>query len=104
LEKCTAEKFFFGSKTTIYLSTSKHEICKFFLLLWVIFALLDLDPNSEYEYGSGSIDLIESGSNRDPDPKHCSGIKKMIIILVKRLFFPSSLKYEGACLSVGVEG
>jgi hypothetical protein len=36
---------------------------KFFLLLWVIFALLDPDP----EYGS--TDLIESGSN--PDPKPC---------------------------------
>jgi hypothetical protein len=30
----------------------------FFLLLWVIFALLDLDPDSE----SGSTDPIESGS------------------------------------------
>ncbi len=29
------------------------------------FALLDLDPESEY--GSGSTDLIESGSNPDPD-------------------------------------
>jgi hypothetical protein len=38
----------------------------FFLLLWVIFALLDLDPDSESVYGS--TDLIESGSN--PDPKH----------------------------------
>ncbi len=34
----------------------------FFLLLWVIFALLD--PDSE----SGSTDPIESGSNWDPDP------------------------------------
>ncbi len=38
-----------------------------FLRLWVIFALLDPDPDSEY----GSTDLIESGSNRDPDPQHC---------------------------------
>ncbi len=30
------------------------------------FALLDPDPDSEY--GSGSTDLIESGSIRDPDP------------------------------------
>jgi hypothetical protein len=39
-------------------NTSKHELLQiFFLLLWVIFALLDpdLDP--------------ESGSNPDPDPK-----------------------------------
>ncbi len=35
---------------------------KFFLLLWVIFALLD--PDSE----SGSTDPIESGSNPDPQP------------------------------------
>ncbi len=39
-------------------SNSKHEISTFFLLLWVIFALLDPDPDSE----SGSTDLIESGS------------------------------------------
>ncbi len=39
----------------------------FFLLLWVIFALLDQDPDSES--GSGSTDPIESGSNPDPDPQ-----------------------------------
>ncbi len=39
----------------------------FFLLLWVIFALLGPDPDSESGYGS--TDLIESGSN--PDPEHC---------------------------------
>ncbi len=33
--------------------------------MWVIFALLDPDS----EYGSGSTDLIESGSNPVPDPK-----------------------------------
>jgi hypothetical protein len=79
----------FGLKTTIYLSlglhkdvqateeafssqkrtssTSKHEISKNFPILWVIFALLD--PDRDSEYGSGSIALIESGSNTDPDPK-----------------------------------
>jgi hypothetical protein len=38
------------------------------LLLWVIFALLDPDPDSEYGSGcgSGSTDPIESGSNWDP--------------------------------------
>jgi len=35
--------------------------------LWVIFALLDPDPDSEY--GSGSNDLNEYGSNTDLDPK-----------------------------------
>jgi hypothetical protein len=41
-------------------STSKHEIFKKILLLWVIFYLLYLSSDSEY--GSGSTDLIESGS------------------------------------------
>ncbi len=45
------------------------KFLKFFQLLWVIFALLDPDPDSEY--GSGSTDLIESGSSPDPDPKPC---------------------------------
>ncbi len=39
----------------------------FFPLFWVIFALLDSDPDSEYESGSGSTDQIESGSNSVPD-------------------------------------
>jgi hypothetical protein len=39
----------------------------FFLFSLVIFALLYPDPDSE----SGSTDLIESGSNPDPNPKHC---------------------------------
>jgi hypothetical protein len=39
---------------------------KKYILLWVIFALLDPDPDSEY--GSGSTDPIEYGSNPDPDP------------------------------------
>jgi hypothetical protein len=42
----------------------------YFLLLWVIFALLDPDPDSGSRSGYGFIDLIESGSNPDPDPKH----------------------------------
>jgi hypothetical protein len=44
-------------------SSTKHEISKFFIFLWVIFALLnpDLDPDSE----SGSTDLIESGSGTE---------------------------------------
>jgi hypothetical protein len=44
-------------------NTSKHELRKN-LFLWVIFALLDPDPDSEY----GSTDPIESGSNPDPQP------------------------------------
>jgi hypothetical protein len=47
-------------------NTSKHELFqKYFLLLWVTFALLDPDPDSV----SGSTDLIESGSIQDPDPQ-----------------------------------
>jgi hypothetical protein len=39
---------------------------KFLDFLWVIYSVLDLDPISGSGYGS--IDLIESGSNLDPDP------------------------------------
>ncbi len=41
---------------------------KFFLLLWVIFALLDPDPDPDSEYGSGFTGPIEYGSDPDPDP------------------------------------
>ncbi len=76
--------YFFGSKTTIYLSLSLHKerpsyrrspqiskeaiqhfktrTFKFFLLLWVIFALLDPDPDSESGSGSGSLNRL------NPDP------------------------------------
>jgi hypothetical protein len=49
---------FRGQKRTS--SISKHEVPLLFNILWVIFTLLDpdLDPKS----GSGSTDLIESGS------------------------------------------
>jgi hypothetical protein len=43
------------------------KFLKNFLFLRVIFPLLDPNPDSE----SGSTDLIKSGSNPDPDPKHC---------------------------------
>jgi hypothetical protein len=33
------------------------------------FAVLDPDPDSGS--GHGSTDLIETGSNLDPNPKHC---------------------------------
>jgi hypothetical protein len=54
------KKSFSSQKRTS--STSKHEISLFFLLLRVIFPLLDLDPDPDSEYGSGSrsTDLIES--------------------------------------------
>jgi hypothetical protein len=53
----TEEAFSLQKKTS---STSKHEIFKNFLFLWVIFVILDLDPDSESR--SGSTDLIEYGS------------------------------------------
>jgi hypothetical protein len=67
--------FFFGSKTTIYLSLGLHKgrpsyrrslqpskeniqhfkkILYFFLFFWVIFALLDPVPDPQFECGSGS--------------------------------------------------
>ncbi len=42
------------------------KFLNFFYFLWVIFALLDPDPDSEY--GSGFTDPFESGSNSDPQP------------------------------------
>ncbi len=49
-------------------STLKHEISYFFFYFCGYWALLD--PNSDSGSGYGSIDLIESGSNQDPDSKH----------------------------------
>jgi hypothetical protein len=47
------------------------DLKKKLILLWVIFALLALDPDPDSEYGSGSTDPIESGSNPDTDPQPC---------------------------------
>jgi hypothetical protein len=41
-------------------NTSKHELLKNFLLLWVIFALLDPDPDSKS--GSGSATLVKNAA------------------------------------------
>ena len=82
--------FLFWSKTAIYLSLGLHKVCptyrrslqfskeaiqhfktwtftNFFLLLWVIFALLDPDPDSEYGSGSTGPDWIriQSGSGSE---------------------------------------
>jgi hypothetical protein len=54
-------------------STSKHEIAKKILFLWVIFALLDPDPES------GSTGLIESV---DPDPEHCNKHRSVVRIRI----------------------
>ncbi len=48
-------------------STLTWILLTFFVFLWVIFAFLDPDPDSR----SWSNVLIESGSNPDPDRKHC---------------------------------
>jgi hypothetical protein len=60
----TKEAVSFQKRTS---STLKHEISQFFLLLWVILTLLnpDLEPDSGYVSGSGSTDLIESGSESE---------------------------------------
>ncbi len=54
---------------------------KFFLLLWVIFALLDPDPDSQ----SGSTDPIESGSNPAPDPQPYSVLMLLPVFRCTRL-------------------
>ncbi len=64
-------------------STSKHKNLNFFLFLWVIFDLLDPDPDSESGYGS--TDLTESGSRSET--------------LEKRLTFPTK-----TASSVGLPG
>jgi hypothetical protein len=57
--------------------------------LWVIFALLDPDPYSNY--GSGSNGPIEYGSNTDPDtdpdPKPCYLPIRIQIQGVDKIFF-----------------
>jgi hypothetical protein len=58
-KKITAEKKAFSSQKRPSHSL-EHELLNFFILLRVIFALLDPDPDSES--GSGSTDPIESGS------------------------------------------
>ncbi len=95
-EKKLQLKFFFcfWSKTAIYLSLGLHKVCpsyrrrlqfskeaiqnfktwiftNYCLLLLVIFALLEPDPYPDSEYGSGSTDPIEYGSNPDPNPQPC---------------------------------
>jgi hypothetical protein len=42
----------------------KLKFINFFLCIWVIFDLLDSDPDSEF----GSRDLLQSGSNPDTVP------------------------------------
>jgi hypothetical protein len=49
--------------------------------MWVIFALLD--PNPDPEPGYGYTDLLESGS--DPDPKRCSTVAERCLILIVKL-------------------
>ncbi len=46
------------------------KFLNFFLLSWVIFVLLDPYPDPDSKYVSGFTDLIESGSNTDPDPQY----------------------------------
>ncbi len=63
---------------------------EFFLLLWVIFALLDPDLYSNS--GSGSNGPIEYGSNpdpdTDPDPKPWNPDRKLSTSLGKNKYVP----------------
>jgi hypothetical protein len=52
---------------------------KKFLLLWVIFALLDPDLDPDSEYGSGSTDPVEYGSNPDLDPIRIHNPEKILV-------------------------
>jgi hypothetical protein len=52
------------------------KFLKFFLLLWVIFALLDPDPDSKSEFGSN--DLIEYGSGSET--LHFDGTAKIALL------------------------
>jgi hypothetical protein len=92
--------FFVWSNTTIYLSLGLHKerpsyrrslqlseeaiqhfktwTIKKFLLLWVILALLEPDPDSES--GPGSTDPTESGSNPDPIRNPASAVYKIHIL------------------------
>ena len=76
-----------------------------FLLLWVIFALLDPDPDSE----SGSADPIESGSNPDPDPQpyYLSAktfdvhlVSEFLLFFATYFFFHSFTAFTALCLKV----
>jgi hypothetical protein len=70
----------------------KMKFLNFFLLLWVVIALLDTDPDSEYGSESGSTDPIESGSNWDPDP---DSQPWKIYILVRREIISSRYSQRG---------
>ncbi len=65
------------------------------------FALLN--PGPDFEYGSGSIDLIESGSNTDPDPKLCFYVR--FFLLQGREFTLNGSPYElYSCDTCGQKG
>jgi len=61
-----------------------HNFLEIFPFLWIIFALLYMDADSVS--GSGSNDLIESGSNLEP--KHCSNsVKQHFWILCQVMLY-----------------
>jgi hypothetical protein len=76
-KKITAEKkitFFWGSKTTIYLSLGLHkERSSYRRSLQLLKEAIQHLYFPDSESGSGSTDPIESGSNPDPDtdPQPC---------------------------------
>jgi hypothetical protein len=58
----TCHKLFSSVKDTgeKFVDGVNMKFLYFFLLLWLVFALLDPDP--DFKYGSGPTDLIDSGS------------------------------------------
>jgi hypothetical protein len=54
--------------------------------LWVIFALLNPDPDSEIGSGYGSTDLLESGSNQYPDLEHCFKVADLQYKIVREKY------------------
>jgi hypothetical protein len=57
----------FCSKTVIYVYLNPYKNVQALLFGGIVSACLDPHPNSQ----SGTADPIISGSNPDPDPKHC---------------------------------
>jgi hypothetical protein len=69
-------------------STSKHKTSVFFLFFWVIFALLDPDPDPQFECGSRSSNpAYGSGIHKNPDPQPCLSTKVSKCHLNKKNLF-----------------
>jgi hypothetical protein len=56
-------------------NTTKHELLQFFLLLWVIFALLDPDPDPLARLNTDSIRIRNPAQERDGGGVICTAIE-----------------------------